>query len=227
MKHTSLAITLLLVLIACCRCQKEHQPNEADDTIILVGEENYFKPLLDLIPDSLKNVFPSYLGDLPNGPIPPNIKGEYRIDSLQLLHSNYNSSDNTSEIHLLIRQQHNRVASVKIHQSTTAQTDTAFVMGDVIVTENGTLQRFTLYLIENKDINFQGAHTVTRLVVFKGDKTPQGIQNLIYGSIVLDSDFEPTSYVGPFTPGAYFVYKDKDGLAQNDNWFDPEKGGTP
>ena len=225
MKNNSLLIGILCLLLGCLSCQKERP----GDTIILVGEESYVKSLKELIViDSLKNVFPHQFGDMPQGLIPPNIEGEYFIDSLQLLHSNYAITENAAEIHLEVSQQHNRVATVRIHQGTTAVTDTAYIMGSVTLSDNDTLGYFTLYLKEEKEINFQDAHSVTRFVVFTGVKNRQGIQNLKYGSIVLDSDFQENLYVGPFTPGAYFIYRDADGLSENSDWFYTQgEGGTP
>ena len=221
MKNNNLLVGILCLLLGGIGCQKEQKPS---DTIILLGKDSYVKTLEDLITiDSLKNVFPTQFGEMPQGFIPPNVEGEYHIDSLQLIHSNYSITENASEIHIKILQQHNRVATVLIHQGTTAITDTAYLMGD----GNGTTGSFTLYLKEQKEINFQGAHSVTRIVVFSGEKTQQGIRNLRYGSIVLDSDFQESPYVGPFTPGAYFIYRDANGFSENSDWFSTQGEGGP
>ena len=211
---------LFLLLLGSFSCHKE---GESKDTIVLMGEEKYVKELKELITiDSLKNKFTAEFGDMPEGLIPPNIEGEYFIDSLQLLSSNYAITENASEIHLEISRQHNRVAAVQLYQGTPASTDTAYIMG------SGDNNRFTLYLTERKEIEFQGAHfSVKRFVVFSGEKTPGGIRDLKYGSIVLDSDYQLTPVEGPFTPGAYFIYRDADGFSENDTWFlQQEEGDT-
>ena len=215
MKHSLLLIGILSVLIWGFSCQKDGPKG----TIVLMGEEKYVKELKELITiDSLKNVFPAQFGDMPEGLIPPNIEGEYFIDSLQLIHSNYAITENASEIHLEISRQHNRVAVIRLFQGTEASTDTAYIKGSG--------NSFTLYFTERKEIEFQGAHfSVKRFVVFSGEKTPQGIRNLKYGSIVLDSDYQLTPFVGPFTPGADFIYRDADGFSENDTWFIPQEEG--
>ena len=220
MKHHLLLIGTLCVLLGSFGCQKD---DVLQKTIILIGEEKYVKELKDLITiDSLKTTFPSRFETLHQGLVPPDIEGEYLLDSLQLVYSNYAITENNSEIHLEISRQHNRVAAIRLFQGTVTSTDTAYIMG------SGADNTFTLYFTEDKEIDFQGAHfNVKRFVVFSGNKTAQGIRNLKYGSIVLSSNYQLTPFVGPFTPGAYFIYRDADSISPNDAWFtQQQKGGN-
>lgn len=216
-------IGILCAVIGCCCCQKEQAPG---DTVILLGQEAYVKDLTSFIPDSLKTKFPQQFGALPQGAIPPNLEGAYHINNLSTLYSNYNETSSTSEVFLKVGKQHNRVAEVQLFQGNgTTTTDTAYIMGDGTAASHD----FTLYLREKKDIEFQGAsHRITRLVIFSGEKTGQGIKNLKMGSIILTSDYQETLFVGPFTQGAYFIYQDSDGLSENtDDFPSPTEGGEP
>ena len=107
-------------------CQKN---NGDGNDIILLGKELYVVPLGNILPDSLKLVFPAYFGNIPQGYIPPNIEGEYAISKKEFCHSNFIDLSDTLDIHLRITYQHNRVACVKLHEGSIVCTDTAFVMG--------------------------------------------------------------------------------------------------
>ena len=195
----------------CClfgHCTKE---DTFDDTVILLGKESYVIPMMEMIPDSLQDKFITQMGNPTEGFIPPNIEGEYRISEKQFCQSNFVDLMDHQDMHLRITNQHNRVATVEFHEGETIRTDTAFVMGSG--------RRFTLYMTEVRSMSFYADFTITRCVVITGEKTDQGIKNLYFGSIILDADNGGNPFLGVFTTGWYFIYKDKDGMSENCEWF--------
>ena len=209
LKTTSI-ICCLFSLVWFTSCNKE---SSCGDTIILLGTESYITTLNDMIPDSLQVVFPQHFGQIPEGYIPPNVEGAYKISQKEYCYSNFvNLFDNT-EMYLRITEQHNRKATVELYEGSTVVTDTAYVMGHD--------QFFTLYFLERKEmtLNYYTA-LVDRCVVISGEKTNAGINNLMFGSIILNAYQGSNPFIGNFVPGWYFIYKDKDGLSENCNWFD-------
>lgn len=203
-------ICCVIVIIGLTNCSKSTYDG---DTIILLGTESYVIPLNDMIPDSLKVVFPNYLGEIPEGYIPANIEGEYLISKKEFCHSNFVNLFDNLDMHLRITKQHNRVAKVEFYEGGTVVTDTAYIMG--------TDQSFTLYFTEEKEMLFMGnTAKVQRCVVITGEKTDAGISNLMFGNIILKAYQGDNPFIGNFIPGWYFIYKDEDGLSENCEWFD-------
>ena len=199
-------------------CQK---PADEGETVILLGHESYVVPLAELMPDTLHTTFPSHFGSMPEGYIPPNIEGEYRVGKKQFCHANLIPIHDSEDIHLRVTNQHNRVAHVEFDEYGIVCTDTAYVMGSG--------PRFTLYFTEEKETEVFGALCrYTRLVIIAGEKTERGITNLRYGNIILEAGESSNPYITAFIPGMYFIYKDEDGLSENCDWFDHQaKGGRP
>lgn len=212
MKKIIILLSAITMLLEITSCQKE------TGDILLLGEEKYVVSLVNIIPDSLKSVFPTHFGDMPEGYFPPDIEGEYTISRKEFCHSNFIDLSDTLDMHLRITRQHNRVACVELHEGNIVRSDTAFVMGIG--------NYFTLYLLEERDMPFYGNHLVTRCVVIAGEKTDQGIKNLRFGNIILSAVCDENAFIGSYKPGWYFIYCDGDGMAENCNWFDNnEKGG--
>ncbi|MBQ6306143.1 MAG: hypothetical protein IJK78_06225 [Bacteroidales bacterium] len=208
MKKIIFIFCVITILYGLAGCQKD---NGDGNDIILLGKELYVVPLGNILPDSLKLVFPAHFGDIPKGYIPPNIEGEYAISKKEFCHSNFIELSDTLDMHLRITYQHNRVACVELHEGSTVCTDTAFVMGSG--------NRFTLYMVEERNMSFYGNHFITRCVVITGEKAEQGIKNLRFGSIILSAICDENAFIGSYKPGWYFIYCDGDGLAENCNWF--------
>ena len=198
------------ILVGFTSCNKNSSYGE---TVILLGTESYIVTLDDMLPDSLKVVFPQHFGQIPEGYIPPNVEGEYKINQKEFCYSNFvNLFDNT-DMYLRISKQHNRKATIEFYEGGTVITDTAYVMGYD--------QYFTLYFREIKEMTLSD-HTaaVDRCVVFSGEKTAEGIKDLKFGSIILNAQQGDNPFIGNFIPGWYFIYRDKFGLSENCNWFD-------
>ena len=68
-----LALVLIGMVFASCTKNDE-------STIVLIGEERYIDEILTVIPDTLRPVFDSYFGVVPEGPVPPRIVGSYVVD---------------------------------------------------------------------------------------------------------------------------------------------------
>lgn len=203
---------IYLFFLALCNaaCKKSDPINQ---TITLLGTESYVTPVVEIIPDSLRPTVPSLFGGFSEGYCPPNLEGEYTINK-QFCHSNFivDLSD-SQDMHLRITNQHNRVACVDFYEGFTVHKDTAYIMGE------GNF--FTLYFVEDRNMAFNGYHSIAkRCVIITGEKTVEGINNLHYGNVILDAEKGDTPYLGFYAKGWYFVYKDGDGVSYNDNWFD-------
>lgn len=203
-------ICCMLAVIAFTGCDKNTYDEE---TIILLGTESYVVPLTDMLPDSHEADFMSHIGNITEGFIPPNIDGEYLISEKEFCYSNLVNVFDNHDMHLRVSNQHNRVAAVELYEEGTVVTDTAFIMG--------TGPMFTLYFTEQKEIVVMGnTSRVDRCVVITGEKTDAGIKNLIFANIILNVVQNDNPFIDPFEPGHYFIYRDKDGLSENFEWFD-------
>ena len=206
MKKLLIVIALLAVVLTHTNCNK----SDDNTTIVLLGTEHYVKPIAEFIPGSLQTTIDYRLGTMPEGFFPCCVEGEYVISPTKFCYSNFVDLSNSNDIHFRISNQHNRVAKVEINEGGTVVTDTAYLMG------HG--QFFTLYL---KEIRQQyKSSAIERSVIIKGEKTDDGIKDLMIATIVLDASQGQNPFVGSFIPGWYFIYKDQDGLAENCDWFD-------
>lgn len=206
-----LGLVVELTLLNLVSCNKM---TDTDESIILLGKESYVKPLMNMIPDSLQNKLPALFDSIPEGCIPPNIEGEYIIEK-KFCHSNFIDLSDDKDLHLRVKNQHNRVAVVDFDEGGIVHTDTAFVMG--------TKSRFTLYFKEERNIEFMGNHSrVTRGIIFTGEKRNEGIKNLYFGNVILSATKGENPFIGTFIPGWYFIYKDNDGMSVNCDWFDQQ-----
>ena len=210
MKPKKLFILLLLVAFGCA-----HNP---EDTIVLLGPEGYFKTVNTLasnflLQDSLAVMLP-FMNLSPEGDLPPDIEGEYKISEKQFVHSNFHDLDNHHlDMYLKVERQHNRIARVYLCEGNMVSTDTAYITGQA--------PYFSLYFEELKEMEFQGmVHEHHRLVLITGKKTERGIENLHFGSLILDGGEGGDPLVGGYLPGWFFVYQDKDGLSENCEWFE-------
>lgn len=203
------------VLLSMVQCKKE---STAGDSIILIGTENYVKKLSEIIPEEWQDDFSTHYGEMPQGYIPPNIEGEYAISPKQFVYSNFVDLSDDLDMYLKVTDQHNRVATVEFYEGETLHTDTAYIMGSG--------QSFSLYFVEKRTLDFYGnLSTVDRVVIITGEKVPEGIRKLRFGIMILDTREASNPFVGTFTPGWFFIYKDQDGLAENCHWFDQRGGG--
>ena len=188
-----------------------------DNTLILIGEENYIDDILNVIPDSLKVEFMDDFGAIPEGAVPPCIEGEYVIAPRVRFASNYSNwptSITEPNAYLRFSDQHNGVVCLDLNESTETLTDTVFVMG------NG--HRFTVYFIEDKkyEVAMQEQNyqiSLSRGVIIKGEVAEEGIRNLIYATIILDMQANMEGFE-LYDPGTYFIYKDGNGLAERFDW---------
>ena len=72
-----------IVAVARYSCTKND-----DNTIALIGTEDYIDDILSLIPDSLQTRFLAEFGSIPEGFTPPKIEGSYVMDPKLRVSSN-------------------------------------------------------------------------------------------------------------------------------------------
>lgn len=210
MKKVLIIAVLMVVALIQSNCSK----SDDMETIELLGQENYVLPINDFIPDSLQSKIEVQVDTMPKGYIPCSIEGEYVISPTKFCYSNFIDLNDTQEIHFRVTNQHNRTAHVELHEGSTVVTDTAYIMG------NG--QNFTLYFKEKRTRSFFGQNesVLDRSVIITGEKTEAGIKDLMFTTIILAAEQGDNPLVGTFRPGWYFIYKDRDGLSENCDWFD-------
>ena len=187
-------------------------------TIVLIGTEYYIDDILSVIPDSLQTRFHSDFGGYPEGPVPPKIEGSFVINPKQRVTSNVSGWPLQAvepNVYLRFTGQHNGIVAMDLNEATETLTDTVFVCG------NG--NRFTVYYIENKAYEMEVNNHVyqarmKRGVLLKGTMATNGITDLRFATIVLETEDNSGGLIGQYDKGSYFIYKDGDGTAESQEW---------
>ena len=187
-------------------------------TISLIGTEYYIDDILSVIPDSLETKFLSDFGSIPDGPVPPKIEGSYMMNPKQRVSSNVQEWPLQAvepNVYLRFSKQHNGIVTMDLNEATETKTDTVFVCG------NGSA--FTVYFIENKAYEVQvDNHTyhvrMKRGIVMKGAVSDRGLSNFRYATIIMETEDDSGGLIGQYENGSYFIYKDGDGTAENQEW---------
>ena len=189
-----------------------------DNTVALIGTEYYIDDILSVIPDSLQTRFFAEFGSIPEGPVPPKIEGSYVMNPKQRVSSNVAGWPlQTVEPNLYLRftKQHNGIAEMDLNEATETKTDTVFVCGNS--------NAFAVYFIENKAYEMEiDNHTyhvrAKRGIVMKGKVTDAGLSDFRYATILMKSEDDSQGLISQYPNGSYFIYKDGDGLAKNEDW---------
>jgi hypothetical protein len=208
MKRIILGLWLLVfgsVLLSSCT-------KNDDNTIALIGTEYYIDDLLSVIPDSLQTRFFAAFGSIPEGPVPPKIEGSYVMSPKERLGSNLPNwplSFIENNMWLRFSKQHNGIAKMEVNEVNETVTDTVFVCGH----DNA----FTVYCINQTAVDLDTAYFKMKTgTIMKGNVTEEGLDDFRYATIIMDVETNsPNSFN---TPGTYFIYKDSDGLAKNEEW---------
>ena len=163
-----------------------------DNTIALIGTEYYIDDILSVIPDSLQTRFFAAFGSIPEGPVPPKIEGSYVMSPKERLGSNLPNWPLSF-----------------IEKVNETVTDTVFVCGH----DNA----FTVYCINQTAVDLDTAYFKMKTgTIMKGNVTEEGLADFRYATIIMDIETNsPNSFN---TPGTYYIYKDSDGLAKNEEW---------
>ena len=82
---------------------------------------------------------------------------------------------------------------------------------------------FAVYFIENKAYEMEiDGHTyhvsVKRGIVMKGKVMDAGLSDFRYATILMKSEDDSHGLISQYPNGSYFIYKDGDGLAKNEDW---------
>lgn len=187
-------------------------------TISLIGTEYYIDDILSVIPDSLEAKFLSDFGSIPDGPVPPKIEGSYMMNPKQRVSSNVEEWPLQAvepNVYLRFSKQHNGIVTMDLNEATETKTDTVFICG------NGSA--FTVYFIENKAYDVQvDNHTyhvrMKRGIVMKGAVSDRGLSNFRYATIIMETEDDSGGLIGQYENGSYFIYKDGNGTAENQEW---------
>lgn len=201
--HFFLSIFVLLSFSACTK-------NDSS-TIVLLGTESYVDDILDIIPDSLITVFDNYFGEIPRGYVPPKIEGKFVVAPKQRYYSsvsNWPLSVLEPNMSLHFTNQHNSVVELNLAEATETFTDTVNVLGHD--------QSFTVYYQESKEV-FVGNEDilVKRGIIITGTMCSEGIMDIVFANIIMDVEGDTEDIY--FKPGHFFIYKDGDGLAREED----------
>ena len=193
--------------------------NDAN-TIVLIGTEYYIDDIITVVPESLQTRFFVEFGSIPEGPVPPKVEGSYVMNPKQRVSSNLNEIDWPLQVfepnmYLRFSKQHNGIVRMELNEATNTRTDTVFVCG------NGSA--FAVYFIENKKyelaLNDQIYHAkMERGIVMKGQVTADGLSDFCYATIIMKSEDDSNGIITQYPQGTYFIYKDGDGIAKNEEW---------
>ena len=216
MKMNRIILSLWLLLaggVALTSCTK----NDAT-TISLIGTEYYIDDILSVIPDSLEARFLSDFGSIPDGPVPPKIEGSYMMNPKQRVSSNvaeWPLQAVEPNVYLRFSKQHNGIVTMDLNEATETKTDTVFVCGNS--------NAFAVYFIENKAYDVQvDNHTyhvrMKRGIIMKGAVSDRGLSNFRYATIIMETEDDSGGLIGQYENGSYFIYKDGDGTAENQEW---------
>ena len=187
-------------------------------TVVLIGTEYYIDDILSVIPDSLQAKFLADFGGYPEGPVPPKIEGSFVINPKQRVTSNVSGWPLQAvepNVYMRFSGQHNGIVAMDLNEATETLTDTVFVCG------NG--NRFTVYYIENKAYEMEIDNHVyqarmKRGVLLKGTMATNGITDLRFATIVMETEDNSGGLIGQYDNGSYFIYKDGDGTAESQEW---------
>lgn len=218
MKNRISILTLGLVMagsLALSSCTKND-----DNTIALIGTEYYIDDILSVVPGSVQAQFFADFGSIPEGPVPPKVEGSYVMSPKQRVGSSFPESEWPLQaiepnVYLRFTNQHNGIVKMNLNETTETVTDTVFVCGSG--------NAFAVYFIENKEYEMPiNGHTyqvrVKRGVVMKGKVTDNGLSDFRYATIIMESEDDSNGLLGLYGSGSYFIYKDGDGIAKNEEW---------
>ena len=216
MRNNKIILALVLFMVgglALTSCTKND-----DNTIVLIGTEYYIDDILSVIPDSLETQFFAEFGNIPEGPVPPKIEGSYVMSPKQRVGSNVPGWPLQSiepNVYLRFSGQHNGIVTMTLKEATETVTDTVFVCGSG--------NAFAVYFIENKayeiELNNQTFHArIKRGIVMKGQVTANGLSDFRYATIIMESEDDTNGLITQYDNGSYFIYKDGDGIAKNEDW---------
>ena len=181
-----------------------------DTTIILLGTEVYIEDILNAIPDSLRDTFEQRFGEIPQGYVPPKIEGNFVVAPKQRCYSNVATwplDVVEPNMYLHLSDQHNSVVVFTFAEATNTFTDTVYIVGY----DN----KFTVYYQENKEMTINGDDVILkRGIIIKGEMCNEGMQNLYFANIIMDVTGDHD--VPLVERGQFFIYKDGDGIARQE-----------
>ncbi len=184
-----------------------------DTTIVLLGEESYVQSveaILDYLPVEIQDSIDSHLGAIPQGPVPPNIEGNFLINPktrcCSSLPNDYwplNIEERDMEIRIF--DQHNGIATLELYEASELTTERVNV--------HGSGNRFSISYIEEKPVSMDGVTTIIRRgIIIMGEISAEGIRDLHFLNVIIDVQEQRSNEWTK--PGQVYVYRDGDHLAE-------------
>lgn len=208
---------------------------ESAETLILMGKEDYVKPIGDVIPDTLVRFLNSLELALPEGNIPPDIQGEYVFKPRVLLASNTGPVPVFSEVvrfrfggdldagHGIYQDQHNRVVSFDYQEDALGlmHEDTVYLMGSG--------NSFTAYFTQKLDVQFSTSVRLElmRAVAIFGAVSPMGIESARMACLNTDvrvvqntsGTSVPDEVLNALKDRIYVYQVENKGVAMRQKWY--------
>lgn len=187
-----------------------------DTTLVLLGQEEYvegIEAVMQFIPAPLQDSMSRHLGDIPSGPVPPNIEGSFLIHPKIRCCSNLPSEYwplgiQEADMGLRISDQHNGIATLELYEASGTTTERVNVHGDG--------NKFSISYIENKPLSLDGITTIIRRgIIIMGEISEEGIHDLHFLTVVIDVSSDRDN--GWTSPGQVYVYRDGDGLSYKES----------
>ena len=215
-------ITFSFWLLMCGGMMLTSCTENNDNTIVPIGTEYYIDDILTVIPDTLRESFFADFGNIPEGPIPPKIEGSYVMAPRERVASNVEGWPLVlpipeNNVNFRFSEQHNGLVKMELREAENEEvlTDTVFVCGKE--------DDFTVYCIEEKtyepELNGVTYHVeLTRGIIMKGRMASDGIADFRYATIIMDSKDDFNGITASLEKGAYYIYKDGNGKAENCDW---------
>ena len=208
----------LLILMAVAAVIMVGCTTNENTTIVLLGEEEYFNEIINVIPSNLINEFDLRFG-IQKGNLPPNVEGEFVMSPKKRVYSTLNKTEwpldiQEPDVCLKFENQNNRVAKFKNYEEFVTSVDTIYVMGKD--------DRFTAYYIEDRLFDY-GIYEVKikRGVIYGGRVTDDGIKFLKYANVIMDVQNDSNGAIETYPVGTFFIYEDGsyNGLAERKDWY--------
>ena len=205
----SLLLLLVMALLAFTSCLKE-----GDNSSILLNDPQEIPLITEYLPEDLLQMFGE--GNVNFGDQPPVVdlefvsNHEYVATSLEPPFAPPIGTITPVKHYHKISQQYLQIAD---YYSMSSEETVCHLLSPVYLTGYG--NRFTAYYFEEPDTDGHPVHAA----LFSGMLTSTGIRDFTYGYKIVrynDSLVPPTVYPA----GSIFIFKDHDGLAEKETWFD-------
>ncbi len=208
----NLTLLLFVAMISFSSCKKDKE-NTPEPTPI---EPTDLDPSIkDAVPEAIREEIFEKI-DVYQGDNPPCVTGGYLCSPNSLVYFSVNPTQEPqiySDLYFYF--QHNQTTNTLQYYSRQLDPSTGKDVDQSLsgFTIHGDSSTFTYsYIAEG----YPDGLYAKQSTIYSGEKTPEGIKNYQKAVILIESSGNPKLYPN----NTYRIFKDLDGLAENDDWFD-------